>query len=77
MKGIFGLYVLLLVFVIEEVIKCQATFYIDRRDTLQQELNYHCLRCVHLAVKSECCVAEESSLKERGKNHGILCGGKL
>ena len=77
MKGIFGLHVLLLVFVIQEVVKCQAAFCSDRRETLQQQLNYHCVRCVYPAVKSECCMAEESSLKERGKNHGILCGGKL
>ena len=77
MKGIFGLHVLLLVFVIQAATKCQAAFCSDRRKTLQQELKDHFLRCIYSAVKSECCVAVESSLEERKKNDGILCGGKL
>ena len=76
MKRILGLHVLLLVFVIQAAIKCQAKFCSDRQKNLQQELNEHYVRCIFPAVKSECCVAEKSSLDERKKNHGILCGGK-
>ena len=73
-KKMFELVGLLLVFVIQAAVKCQATFCSDRHKTLQQELYNHCIRCVLTAVNSECCEAENSSLKERGKNHGILCG---
>ena len=76
MKGMFGLHVLL-VFVIQEAIKCQATFCSDRHKNLQQEVKDHCERCVYSTVNSECCEAENSSLEERKTNHGILCGGKL
>ena len=74
MKGMFGLHVLLLVFVVQAAIKCQATFCSDRSKKLQQELDDHKRRCISSAVNSECCEAEKSSLEERGKNHGILCG---
>ena len=74
MKGMFGLHFLLLAFVIQAAIKCQATFCSDCYENLQQELNDHCERCVYSAVKSKCCEAEKSSLEERKKNHGILCG---
>ena len=74
MKGIFGLPVLLLIFVIQTAIKCQATFCIDRKTKLQQELFDHCVRCIFSAVKSGCCEVEKSSLEERERNHGILCG---
>ena len=79
MKGMFGLHVLLLVFVIQAAIKCQATFCSDRHKNLQEELNDHCWRLFgHLTdVNSKCCESEKSSLEERKKNHGILCGGKL
>ena len=71
----FGLHVLLLVFVIQAAIKCQAEFCSDCHKSLQQEINNYCLRCINdLAVKSECCEAEESSLEERKTNHRILCG---
>ena len=75
MKGMFGLHALLLVFVIQAAIKCKATFCSDRYKKLQQKLNDHCSRCHYfLIVNSECCEAERSSLEEREKNHGILCG---
>ena len=74
MKGMFGLHVLVLVFVLQAAIKCQATFCSDRYKKLHQELNDHCSRCPYLIVNSECCEAERSSLEEREKNHGILCG---
>ena len=74
MKGMFGLNFLLLAFVIQAAIKSQATFWSDRHKNLQQELNDHYVRCIWLAVNSECCEAEKSSLEERKKNHGILCG---
>ena len=79
MKGIlFGLPALLLVFVIQAAMKCNATFCSDRSDTLQQDIRNHKSRCSDLDdEESSCCEAEKSSLEERMKNHLILCGGEF
>ena len=75
MKGIlFGQPNLLLVLVIQTAMKCHATFCNDRYDKLRQDFLNHKRRCSQLDDKeSSCCRAEESSLKERRKNHKILC----
>ena len=75
MKGMFERPVLVLAFVIQAAMKCQATFCDDRKRSLQQELRNHLKRCSHSnPINFQCCDAEKSSLQERIKNHDILCG---
>ena len=75
MKGILcRRLVLLLVFVIHAVIKCQATFCFDHYNTLVKEIREHQSRCsVQDNNGSPCCEAEASSLEERRRNYKILC----
>ena len=70
MKGMF----FILAFVIQAAIKCQATFCSGRYENLQQEIRNHLKRCTNTGINSQCCDVEKSSLKERKKNHKILCG---
>ena len=81
MKGIlFPRPVLLLVFVIHAVMKCQATFCIDHHNNLVREIHEHQSHCSDQVKNSfQCfCEAEASSLEERRRNYRILCQqGKL
>ena len=67
--------VLLLVFVIHVVMKCEATFCIDHYNKLLQEIREHQSHCPdQVKNRSPCfCEAEASSLVERRRNYEILC----
>ena len=77
MKGIlYRRPVLLLVFVIHAVMKCQATFCIhDHHNKLVREIHEHQNHCSdQVKNSSQCfCEAEASSLEERKRNYKILC----
>ena len=77
---LFRRFVLLLVFVIHAVMKCEATFCIDHYNKLVKEIREHKNYCSdQVKNRSPCfCEAEASSLKERRRNYKILCQeGKL
>ena len=80
MKGIlFRRLVLLFVFGIHAVMKCEATFCIDHYNKLVKEIREHQSYCSDQVKSSPCfCEAEASSLEERKRNYKILCHeGKL
>ena len=72
MEGvIFRQCVLLLVFVIQAVMVCQAMFCSEIYVKLLRDTEDHSKRCGE--KKGPCCEAEKSSLDERQRNYKLLC----